>query len=108
MIRHASLKTYPPEGQERKPVMQYLPRNTYVLVRRVKLGETPGGVLVPDASIEGVEHIVVAVGPKVEELAVGDKVLMIGQFNLHYSFLPNSKELIIIKEENVALVYWEG
>ena len=85
--------------------MKFTPRNEYVLIRRVLLGQTPGGVLTPDNSIEGVKHIVEAVGPKVEHLSEGDDVLIIGTKGQDYGFLPNSKDLFITKESNVVLIY---
>lgn len=84
---------------------QLAPRNDYVIVRRVMLGQTPGGVLTPDTSIEGVEHVIAAIGPKVENLNIGDKVLIIGTLGKDYGFLPNSKDLFVTKESNVVLVY---
>lgn len=83
------------------------PRNDYVVIRRVTRGKTPSGIAVADWSIEGVDHVVQHVGPKVEHLKPGDTVLMIGAKGEDYAFLPNSKGLLIIKEANVVLVYGE-
>ena len=87
--------------------MKYIPRNAMILVRRVQLGQTPKGIGVPDTSIEGVEHVVVAVGKKVEDLKEGDKVLINGTIGQDYAFLPNSKDLIITHDNNIVLKYEE-
>ncbi len=81
------------------------PRNDGVVIRRVKVGQTEKGVYLPDASIEGVRHIVVAKGPKVEDLEVGDNVLLMGTKGQDYGFIPNTPDLIFTKEGNLALVY---
>lgn len=83
----------------------YTPRNDYVLVQRVQLGKTPSGIAVSSASIEGFEHIVTAMGPEVKELALGDKVLVIGEMGKDYAFIPNSNTIFLTKEKNVVMIY---
>jgi hypothetical protein len=85
--------------------LRFQPRNDYVLIRRVTLGETPTGIAVADGTIEGVEHRVSAFGPDVKGLEVGDSVLLIGTLGSDYGFLPNSRDLLITKQQNVVLVY---
>ena len=85
--------------------MKYRPRNDYCLIKVTSLGLTPSGLAMPDVSVQGKEYFVVAKGPMVEDLAVGDKVLMVGSPNEDYAYLPNSKELLIIKQANIVLVY---
>ena len=43
--------------------MIYKPRNDYVLVKIVDLGETPSGIATPQTSIHGKEFHVLADGP---------------------------------------------
>lgn len=82
----------------------YRCRNDFVLVRVVDLGKTESGIALPNMAMQGKEFHVVSVGPKVQDLHVGDKVFMIGTKNSHYFELPQSKDLIIIKEEYAVLV----
>lgn len=86
----------------------YKPRGDRVLIRRVQVGETDSGIAVPDASIEGFYHVVEAIGPKVEELDVGDKVLLVGTQNVHYAFVPNSRDLIVTREDCCWIRFLEG
>lgn len=85
--------------------MKLIPRNGYVIFRRIQVGHTPSGILTPDASIEGVTHVVEAVGPDVKDLKVGDKILVIGVHKQDYGELPNLKNLFLTPQANVALVY---
>jgi len=84
--------------------VKWKPRNDYVLIRVVDLGSTPGGIVVSDYSIEGKEFVIVAVGEQVKGLVSGDKVLMLGTQGVNYFPLPNSKDLIVMKQEHVVLV----
>ena len=80
------------------------PRNDYVCFKRVQRGQTLKGIIMPDRSLEGIDHVITAVGPKVEGLAVGDKVLMLGKLGEDYGQLPNMKDMYLTRESNVALV----
>ena len=82
----------------------YRPRNDFVLVRIVELGETKSGIAVQQISIQGKQFVVVAIGPLVEDLKVGDKVMMIGKVGDQYYPLPNYKDLLVISEQNVVLI----
>ena len=83
----------------------FKPRNDFALIRVTQLGSV-GGIAVPDTAVQGKQFTVEAVGPKVEDLMVGDKVLMVGsQQTGDWSFLPNHRDLIIIREANIVLVY---
>lgn len=82
----------------------YKPRNDFVLIRIIDKGETDSGIAVPDLAIEGKEFVVEAVGPKVEGLVEGDKVLMIGQPGVSFFPLPKRKDLLVLQQEFVVLV----
>ena len=83
--------------------MQWQPRNDYVLVKVSIREETEGGVALPQVSIQGKKFTVEAIGPKVEGLNVGDEVMMVGHHGANYYELPNSKDMIVIKQECVVL-----
>lgn len=83
--------------------MSWQPRNDYVLIRVTELGESPGGVALPDSAIQGKKFTVDAVGPAVIDLALGDEVLMLGSQGAQYYPLPNSKQLFVIRQEHVVL-----
>lgn len=83
--------------------MQWQPRNDYVLVRVSIREETEGGVALPQVSIQGKKFTVEAIGPKVEGLSVGDEVMMVGHHGANYYELPNSKDMIVIKQECIVL-----
>ena len=87
--------------------MKYLPRNDFVLVKKTVWGQTPSGIAVSQFSTEGVEYRVLAKGPKVEKLEIGDKVLFLGgpdDGNGAYVRVPNEKDLLLMKEGNIILV----
>lgn len=79
-------------------------RNDNVLIRIVQVGKTDSGVLLPEISVEGKLFCVEAVGPKVDDLKVGDKVIMVGEINVDYGYVPGMKDLLCIKQGNVVLV----
>ena len=84
--------------------MNFRPRNDFVLIKIVDVGESPGGVAIPQISVQGKEFHVVATGPKVFDLHVGDQVLMVGKQGIDYYPLPNSIDLLVIKQEHVVLI----
>lgn len=87
--------------------MTLQPRNDFVLFRIVNLGAIRK-IAMPDQAVQGKERIVVAVGPKVEGLAVGDKVYVIGSMGQDVIPFPGERDLYLTKEANVALVEREG
>ena len=87
---------------------QYYPRNDYCVIQVNEIGETPSGIAMPDYSVQGKEFIVVAMGNSVEDLDIGDRVLMLGNQGVTYFPLPNSKNLIVIKQEHIVLVIEEA
>lgn len=82
----------------------YRMRNDFVLVRIVTLGKSPGGVVIPDIAKEGKRLVVEGVGPKVENLKVGDVVECIGTVGQDLAKLPNDRDLFVTRESNVVLV----
>jgi len=83
--------------------MNWQPRNDYVIFRMVDTGVSPGGVAVPEISIQGKQFFVVATGPKVEGLDIGEEVLMTGREGFDYFPLPNTKGMFLTQEKNVVL-----
>jgi hypothetical protein len=84
-------------------------RNDYVLLR-AKTVDKRGTLYVPPNSREGTEYVVEEVGPKVEGLKAGDKVLMNGIVGQHWLSLPNDSSLFICREDTISLVFegeWE-
>lgn len=79
------------------------PRNDYVVCRAKKI-EHLRGLAMPDISRESEEYYVEAMGPLVEDLKLGDRVLVTGQKDLNWSFIPGFPGLFITKQENVVLV----
>lgn len=82
----------------------YQPRGDYVLIK-INTKDKVGGIVVPQRSAEGKTYSVMAVGPKVEDLSVGEEVYIIGsQQNGDWSFIPGANDIIITREANVVLV----
>lgn len=82
------------------------PRNDQVLCRMVKVN-TVHGLVMPDIAQEGKQYVVEAIGPKVEDLKVGDKILASGTRGVNWDFLPGFSDLFIISEKNIPLTYVE-
>lgn len=80
----------------------YQPRNTLVLIQIINLGKV-GNVAMPDIAEAGKKNIVEAIGPKVEDLQVGDDVLVVGEEGKDFFFLPGTRRLLVTKEMNVVL-----
>lgn len=79
-----------------------LPRGDNVIVRVVQHGAHKG-LAMPDKAQEGKEYVVVGMGPKVEELEIGDKVLMAGTQGVDWDYLPGCKDLLALKQGNVLI-----
>ena len=87
--------------------MAIKPRNDFALIRVIMLDTNERGIAIPQGSMEGKQYLVEAIGPKVEGLKVGDRVLMVGQMGEDWGYLPGTKELLVLKESNVVLIYAE-
>lgn len=86
----------------------YRPRNDYVLVELVDLGVSPGGVAIPQISSQGKKCIVLAVGPDVEDLEVGDSVQIVPTKEVsNYFALPSEKSMFLLRQELIAVVITE-
>lgn len=86
------------------PVLK--PRNNCCVIQK-RTVDKRGSMYMPQQSIEGMEFVVVAVGPKVKDLVQGDKVLCTGVKGEDYAYLPGSNDLFIIKQENILLRFGE-
>ncbi len=82
-------------------------RNNNVLIQMTNVGETDTGIALPDIAVQGKKFHVVGKGPKVEDLQIGDEVLMTGLKNTTYFELPFAHDLIMTLEEYVVLVITE-
>src|SRR4051794_23877577 len=94
----------PAGGSLSEKGFRYRPRGDFVIYRVRDRGVSAGGVALPDIAVEGKERVVVAMGPKVEDLAVGDVVVTTGQIGVDVSYLPDEKDLLITREANIAYV----
>lgn len=95
--------------------MRYVPRNDWCVIAIRKVEVLEGAIAMPDTAQAGKEFIVVAVGPKVENLKQGDKVLMTGgsvgqdgAVEITFYPLPDRSDMGLVRERNVALVIEEG
>lgn len=79
-------------------------RNDNVLLRIINIGSV-GSVLIPEISAAGKEFRVVAMGPKVEGLKLNDRVLPSGSKGALYYELPFDKNLIIVRECDISIVF---
>ena len=82
----------------------YHPRNDWVLIRIVDIDMTESGIVIPQVSEEGKQFHVISFGPKVENLAVGDIVLLSGLRDVHYFEVPGVQNLMLIQQGLVVAV----
>ena len=81
----------------------YQCREDFVLIKIIPRN-SEGGLIYPDISQDGKDHFVINVGPKVEGLKKGDRVMSIAQQG-SFVFLPGRKmELYVTRATNIALV----
>lgn len=87
----------------------FLPRNDFCLLRFVDLGKA-GKLIMPSQAAQGKEWRVAAVGPKVTDLKKGDRVqpaAVTDDKNPIIFQLPSHKDLMLIREQYLAMVYGE-
>lgn len=87
--------------------VRFKPRNEFVLVRIHLVDTNRAGIAIPQVSAEGKSFVVEAVGDAVNGLRVGDRVLMVGKPNEDYWTVSGYKDLIMIKQQCVALIVEE-
>lgn len=87
--------------------MKYQPRNDFVLIKVTARDKSAHGVVLPQVSMEAKDYMVVSFGSDVKGLKAGDRVLLIGQLGMQYFPVPREQDLILIKQEGVALVIAE-
>lgn len=105
-MSNKTLNRIPFEQRSDYVAKKYTPRNDFVIVRRVRLDLTPGGVAVSDQASEAYEHFVEAVGPKVEHLKKGDKILalLVDGEAQNYVIIPNERNLLFAVRESTIMM----
>lgn len=83
--------------------MKYRPRGDFVIYQVRDRGLVKG-LQMPDSAVEGKERIVVALGPEVKDLELGDMVLTCGQPGMDLTKLPEEVDLYLTRQANVVLV----
>lgn len=86
---------------------QIKPRNTWVVIVAEDIHKSAGGVMLPQTSAESKKWIVVAKGPKVENLEVGDEV-EVGQGTIPLISGRYDRSYFVTDEANVILVVAKG
>lgn len=81
-------------------VLTYKPRNDFVIIKKQKRDKVRG-LHMPEASAEGVDFIIHSMGPAVENLEIGQKVMIAGKYGEEYFPVPGEADLIVIKQELV-------
>ena len=77
-------------------------RNDIVLFRMIT--EDVRGIAMPDKSMTAKVCIVEAIGPKVEDLQVGDRVFVAGKLGETCGAIPNSIDLYVTPQQYVYLI----
>ena len=85
----------------------YRCRGDFVLFRIIDRG-IHRGIAMPNIAAQGKDKVVIAIGPKVEDLKVGDKVLVIGQPGQDVVQVPTEPNLFLSREANIVLVEVES
>ncbi len=84
--------------------IEYKPRGDYVVVEILDTGKMKGGLIAPQSSVHGKQFLVRAVGPGVIGLKVDDMVFPIGRKGQEYFDIPNTDNLILVKQDNIPLI----
>ena len=81
------------------------PRKDFAILRKIPRGQSVGGVHVPETSKEGNRTIVVAIGPDVLDLQVGDEVICGGPtLTAEFYPIPEHPDLVGICEKYCMIV----
>jgi hypothetical protein len=65
------------------------------------------GITIPPNAPQAKERIVIAIGPKVEDLEVGDSIIGTGKMGEDVVPLPNEQDLYLTRQSNILLVIEE-
>ena len=84
-------------------MMKYRPRGDFVIYQVRDRGLVKG-LQMPDKAAEGKERIVVALGPEVKDLELGDVILTCGQPGVDLTMIPEEHNLYLTRQANVVLV----
>ncbi len=79
------------------------PRKNQVIVR-ILIKDEYRGIKLPQNSPEGKLYVVVAIGPEVKNLNVGDEVLITARVGQEWQLIPGEPELVFNIEEHVPLI----
>lgn len=82
--------------------VSYRPRNDFIVFRMIE-GNKVRGLVMPDIAEQGKIKLVVALGPDVKDLEVGDEVLIVGTEG-SLARLPNETDLYLTRQSNVVCV----
>ncbi len=85
----------------------FRPRNELVIVRVETIDKNRAGIALPGTSLESKKYIVTSVGPKVEDLKVGDRVLINGEKGQEWQNIPGYNDLIVTHQQFVSLIIEE-
>ena len=79
-------------------------RNDGVILKITDRGTSDSGLVIPQISVESKKFTVVAMGPQVTDLELGDECLPRGTVGAEYFPLPFANDLIFLDEKNVVVV----
>ncbi len=85
----------------------YQARDNFVIIRRRKRGLVRG-LHMPDISAEAKDFVVESVGHKVENLKVGDAVMIIGKKGEEYLDLPDEPDLLVIDARLIPYIIYRS
>lgn len=92
-----------------REVPKYECREDFVLIQIQQ--EAPKLIAYPQQSREGKRNVVLAMGPNVKGLEVGDRVQSLGtpeQAGVTYVFLPGRNDLFVTRQSNVCIIERDG
>jgi hypothetical protein len=85
--------------------LTYKPRNDFVVVRVSTQDTNFAGIALPQISASAKQFHIVAFGPDVKDLSIGDRIIIVAkQGEGDYYPIPQSKDLIVLRQAYIALV----